>query len=116
MGHFIKITNLRIKIQNTYILHTNKFGKDNAKYCLEKNKITKSFCKNIFSENKLREINCCGNYFFITIVWTIVLDFTNDPSIMYKYVKIKYFYFHICIVLNFLLIKIIRSSAYKNCL
>ena len=48
--NFIKNTNLRIKLQNTYILHTNKFGKDNAK-----NKIAKNFCKNIFFENKLRE-------------------------------------------------------------
>ena len=80
---------------------------------VHKKKIAKSFCENIFFENKLREINCCGNYFFITIVRIIVLDFTNDPSIMYKYVKIKYFYFHICTVLNFLLIKIIRSSAYN---
>ena len=37
--NFIKNTNLRIKIQNIYILHTNKFGKDNAKYCSQKTKL-----------------------------------------------------------------------------
>ena len=48
MGNFIKNTNLRIKIQNIYILHTNKFDKDNAKHCSQKTKLQKVFAKIFF--------------------------------------------------------------------
>ena len=53
VGNFIKNIILRNKIQNTYILHTNKFGKENGKYCSQKQNCEKYLQKYQFNFEKV---------------------------------------------------------------
>jgi len=51
--NFIKNTILRNKIQNTYILRTNKFGKENEKYCSQKQNCKRYLQKYLFNFGKV---------------------------------------------------------------
>ena len=90
MGNFIKNIILRNKLQNTYILRTNKFGKENGKHCSQK-KLQTIFVKIFFLKTNWGKL-IVVEIFFITD--NVVIFFLKKSSLQIlcdNYIFVKKF-------------------------